>query len=113
MALFFNAMKKYLPLLVLPFLVSCGGQPEVTETKVSYPVYCIRDAIILENSVLLDMPGYPYGMTDKYQEITKDVYNTLGVPVCKSDDPRMEVKSVGIAWADGRDTDLDGNPLTK
>ncbi len=114
MALFFNAMKKYLPFLVLPFLVSCGGQPEpeVIEPKVTYPVYCIRDAIILEDSVLLDMPGYPHGMTDKYQEIDKDTYNTLDAPVCKSDDPRMEVKSVGIAWADGRDTDLDGNPLT-
>ena len=115
MALFFIAMKKYLPLLVLPFLVSCGGQPEVTETKESLPVYCIRDAIIQENSVLFDMPGYPYGMTNKYQEIDMETYDYLTerVPVCKSDDPRMEVKSVGIAWADGRDTDLDGNPLTK
>ena len=45
------------------------------------------------------------------QEIDKDTYNNLDVPVCQSNDPRMELKPSGIAWADGRNTDLDGNPL--
>ena len=117
MTLFFIAMKKYLPLLVLPFLVSCGGQPEVTEIKESLPSYCIRDVKFLDDEpggrVLLDMPGWPYGATDKYQEIDRHTFNELGVPVCQSDDPRMSLQPSGIAWTDGRDTDLDGNPLTK
>ena len=103
-------MKKFLPLLILPFLVSCGGnEPEVVEEP-QYPVYCIRDVVFLDDEpggrVLLDMPGYPYGQTDKYQEIDRHTYNELEVPVCQSDDPRMALEASGIAWADGRDTGL-------
>ena len=108
-------MKKYLPLLILPFLASCGPQ-EVAEVEGSeYPVYCIREVVFLDDDpqgrVLLDMPGYPYGQTDKFQEIDRNTYNTLDVPACQHDDPRMALVSSGIAWSDGRNTDLDGNPL--
>lgn len=66
-------MKKYLPLLVLPFLVSCGEQPKVTETKGTLPVYCIRSVEKTENGTfILDMPGYPYGQTDDPIEIKSD-----------------------------------------
>ena len=111
-------MKKFLPLLVLPFLVSCGAGEVVSDAitdEPDLPVYCIRDAVILDNgpqgTVLLDMPGYPYGMTDKMQEIDRQTYNELGVDACKHDDPRMELEPSGIAWTDGRNTDVDGNPL--
>ena len=112
-------MRKLL-LLPLLLLTACGGGQEVVDASITdearLPVYCIRDAVILDESdpqsgVLLDMPGYPYGQTDKMQEIDRDTYNTLDVPVCASTDPRMELKPSGIAWADGRNTDLDGNPL--
>ena len=105
-------MRKLL-LLPLLLLTACGGG-EVVDGSITdepqLPVYCIRDVIILDNgpqgTVLLDMPGWPYGSTDKMQEISKDTYNNLDVPVCQSDDPRMELKPSGIAWADGRDTGL-------
>ena len=104
-------MKRFLPLLILPLLVSCGGPKEEVVEGPQYPVYCIRDAIFLDDEpggrVLLDMPGYPYGQTDKYQEIDRHTYNELEVPVCQSDDPRMALQSSGIAWADGRDTGLE------
>ena len=107
-------MKKYLPLLILPFLVSCGGAEEEVVTLREEPPYCIRNVVILNDdprgTVLLDMPGYPYGMTDAYQEVSKDLYNTLDVPVCAYNDPRMSVQPSGIAWADGRDTGLDELP---
>lgn len=108
-------MRRIIPLLVLPFLVSCAGPKEEVVTEPKWPVYCIRDAIFLDDDpngrVLLDMPGYPYGMTDKIQEIDRQTYNELDVDTCKSDDPRMQVKPSGIAWTDGRNTDLDGKPL--
>ena len=107
-------MKKLIPLLILPLLVSCGSkEPEVVEGP-QWPVYCIREVVFLDDDpqgrVLLDMPGYPYGQTDKYQEIDRDTYNELDVPACQSDDPRMSLEASGIAWADGRDTSLDELP---
>ena len=65
-----------------------------------------------DGRVLLDMPGYPYGQTDMMQEIDRYTYNELdNIDACKSNDPRMGQEPRGIAWADGRNTDLDGNPL--
>ena len=112
--LLLGLMKKFIPLLVLPFLVSCGGPKEEVVEAPQYPVYCIREVVFLDDDpqgrVLLDMPGYPYGQTDKYQEIDRQTYNELDVPVCQSDDPRMSLEASGIAWADGRDTSLDELP---
>ena len=71
----------------------------------------IREVVFLDDDpqgrVLLDMPGYPYGQTDKYQEIDRQTYNELDVPVCQSDDPRMSLEAVKTRKHDGRDTSLD------
>ena len=111
-------MRKLLLLSPLLLLTACGGGGEVVDGSITdgkvLPVYCIRDAVVSDDptaTVLLDMPGWPYGATDKMQEISRDTYNELDVPVCAFDDPRMELEPSGIAWADGRNTDLDGNPL--
>ena len=106
----------FLPLLLL---TACGGGEVVSDAvtdEPTLPVYCIREVVFLDDDpqgkVLLDMPGYPFGQTDKMQEISREAYNELtNIDACKSDDPRMQLKPSGIAWADGRDTDLDGNPL--
>ena len=112
-------MKKLL-LLPLLLLTACGGGGEIVSDAITdepqWPVYCIRDAVFLDDKpdgrVLLDMPGYPYGQTDMMQEIDRYTYNELdNIDACKSNDPRMGQEPRGIAWADGRNTDLDGNPL--
>ena len=112
-------MKKLL-LLPLLLLTACGGGEVVSEapTEERLPVYCIRDVIFLGDQndpnvrVLLDMPGWPHGATDMMQEIDRQTYDELdNIDACKSNDPRMELKPVGIAYSDGRNTDLDGNPL--
>jgi hypothetical protein len=105
----------FLPLLLL---TACGGGEVVSDAvtdEPQWPVYCIRDVVFLDDQpqgrVLLDMPGYPHGQTDMMQEIDRRTYNNLEVDVCKSDDPRTGQKPSGIAWSDGRNTDLDGNTL--
>ena len=114
-------MKRVL-LLPLLFLTACGGGGEVVSDAITDearpPVYCIRDVVFLGDEkdpngrVLLDMPGYPYGQTDMMQEISRQTYDNLNnIDACKSDDPRTGQKPSGIAWSDGRNTDLEGNPL--
>ena len=106
-------MKKLL-LLPLLLLASCSTTTTTEVEPRTLPVYCIRDVVFLDNDpqgqLLIDMPGYPYGQTDAYQQINKQTYNELDVPVCKYDDPRMALEASGIAWADGRDTSLDELP---
>ena len=105
-------MKKLL--LPLLLLASCSTTTTTEIERSTLPVYCIRDVVFLDNDpqgqLLIDMPGYPYGQTDAYQQISKQTYNELDVPVCKYDDPRMALEASGIAWADGRDTSLDELP---
>ena len=95
-------------------LTACGSTEPEQIAEAQYPVYCIRDVVFLDDKpqgrVLLDMPGYPYGITDKYQEISRDVYNELDVPVCQVDDPRYGLEPSGIAWTDGRNTSLEELP---
>ena len=95
-------------------LASCSTTTTTEVEPRTLPVYCIRDVVFLDNDpqgqLLIDMPGYPYGQTDAYQQISKQTYNELDVPVCKYDDPRMALEASGIAWADGRDTSLDELP---
>ena len=80
--------------LVGAFLLSsCQSAPE--EVTKDWPAYCIRDAVFLDDDaingrVLLDMPGYPYGMDDEPMEVSRDTYNNLEVDVCTHDDPRMQ-----------------------
>ena len=108
-----------LALATLPFILIGCSSPEVEITQPDYPVYCIRDVIFLgdekdpDGRLLLDMPGYPHGQTDMMQEISRQTYDELEVDACKSDDPRMNLEPRGIAWTDGRNTDLDGNPLNE
>ena len=106
-------MKKLI-LLPLLLLAACTTAPETEVETSTLPVYCIRDVVFLDNDpqgqLLIDMPGYPYGQTDAYQQISKQTYNELDVPVCKSDDPRMALQASGVAWADGRDTSIDELP---
>jgi len=86
-------MKKLL-LLPLLLLAACSTT-STTEVAKDWPAYCIREATFLDNDhingiVLLDMPGYPFGMDDKPMEVSRETYNNLDVDVCTSDDPRMQ-----------------------
>ena len=113
-------MKKLL-LLPLFLLTACGGGEVVSDAITDEkrpPTYCIRAVEFLGDGrdpngrVLLDMPGYPYGQTDMIQEISRQVYNEIdNIDACKSEDPRTRQQPRGIAWSDGRNTDLEGNPL--
>ena len=74
-------------------LASCSTT--TTEVTKDWPARCIRDATFLDTDpingkVLLDMPGYPYGMDDAPIEVSRETYNNLDVDVCTSDDPRMQ-----------------------
>ena len=74
-------------------LAGCQSAPE--EVAKDWPPYCIRDAVFLDDDaingeVLLDMPGYPYGMDDPPTTVSRQTYNELDVDVCTSDDPRMQ-----------------------
>ena len=95
-------------------LTACTSAPKTEVQTNTLPTYCIREVVFLDNDpqgrVLLDMPGYPYGQTDKYQEISRETYNELDAPVCQADDPRMALEASGIAWSDGRNTSLDELP---
>ena len=89
-------MKRLLQIPLL-LLTACGGGDVVSDapTDQELPVYCIRDAAFLDEDqingkVLLDMPGYPYGMDDEPMEVSRETYNELtNIDVCKSWDPRM------------------------
>ena len=77
----------------LLLLTSCSTT--TTEVSKDWPPYCIRDAVFLDDDaingeVLLDMPGYPYGMDDPPTTVSRQTYNELDVDVCTSDDPRMQ-----------------------
>ena len=112
-------MKKLI-LAIAPFIiVGCGSAEVEVSQQSDYPTYCIREVIFLgdendpDGRLLLDMPGYPFGQTDMMQEISRQTYDELEVDACKSNDPRMGQQPRGIAWTDGRNTDLDGNPLNE
>lgn len=85
-------MPKYL-LCGLLLLTACSSTS--TQVTTEWPTRCIRDAVFLDDDaingkVLLDMPGYPSGMDDEPLEVSRETYNNLDVPVCTSDDPRMQ-----------------------
>ena len=76
-------------------LTACTSAPKTEVNTSTWPVYCIRDAVFLDDDaingrVLLDMPGYPHGMDDEPMEVSRETYNNLEVDVCTSDDPRMK-----------------------
>ena len=81
--------------LVGAFLLTACASNTSTQVTKDWPTRCIRDAVFLDDNgingkVLLDMPGYPYGMDDQPLEVSRETYNNLDVPVCTSDDPRMQ-----------------------
>ena len=91
-------MRKLL-LLPLLLLTACGGGEIVSDAPTDEvpPVYCIRDVEFLgdetdpEVRVLLDMPGYPYGMDDEPMNVSRETYDSLdNIDACKSWDPRMK-----------------------
>ena len=58
------------------------------ETK--YPSYCIRSVVINEDDTfLLDMPGYPYGMNDE-PILVQNMDRLEAVTNCEPNDPRMK-----------------------
>ena len=65
------------------------AQTEVVE-EVRWPAYCIRSIVINEDDTyLLDMPGWPYGMDDSPFLVTTLEYLDE-TPNCTPDDPRMQ-----------------------
>ena len=85
-------LKYYLCGLLL--LTACSTT-STTQVSKNLPAYCIRAAEFLDTDaingrVLLDMPGYPYGMDDQPLEVSRETYNNLDVDVCTHDDPRMQ-----------------------
>ncbi len=62
---------------------------EVVE-EVRYPSYCIRQVTINnDDTFLLDMPGWPYGMNDEPM-LVNNMDRLEAVTNCTPDDPRMQ-----------------------
>ena len=85
----------YVIALTMLLLASCSTTTTTEVDTSTLPVYCIREVTFLDNDaingrVLLDMPGYPYGMDDEPMEVSRETYNNLEVDVCASNDPRMK-----------------------
>ena len=105
---------RYLPSVILPFLVFCGGsQAEEVVVSEDPPTYCIRSAEDTENgTILVDIPGHRYGQTDPIHEISKEAYEyiTTGpqgtLEDCPVDDPRMGLQPTEIEWIDGSVTNI-------
>ena len=81
--------------LIGAFLLTACSTTSTTEVAKDWPTRCIREATFLDEDaingkVLLDMPGHPHGMDDEPLEVSRETYNNLDVPVCTSDDPRMQ-----------------------
>lgn len=75
----------------VPSLLNAVKEKEEVKVKV-WPVYCVRDAQINEDkTVLVDMPGFPYGMDDEPILVSPETWYELeSVPFCQVDDPRMQ-----------------------
>ena len=74
------------------FLLSaCGSAPTTASAESLPPVYCVRS--VTDNgdgTVLLDMPGR-MSPNDKPMIVSKETADTLVVPNCSPDDPRMNM----------------------
>ena len=76
-------------LTLLLFSSPVMAEAEVVE-EVRWPTYCIRSVVINEDDTfLLDMPGWPYGMNDKPILVTNWDHLDENTTNCSPDDPRM------------------------
>ena len=77
----------------LLFALLLMGSPvmaEETPEETRWPSYCIRSVVINnDNTFLLDMPGYPYGMNDE-PILVNNMDRLEAVTNCTPDDPRMQ-----------------------
>jgi hypothetical protein len=69
--------------------LSLFSSPVMAE-EVRWPSYCIRSVTINEDDTfLLDMPGWPFGMDDRPILITSWDHIDENTTNCSPDDPRM------------------------
>ena len=73
--------------LLFALLLLCSPAMAVEDR---WPTYCVRSVVINnDNTFLLDMPGYPYGMNDK-PILVQNMDRLEAVTNCTPDDPRMQ-----------------------
>ena len=73
--------------LLFALLLLCSPAMAVEDR---WPAYCVRSVVINnDNTFLLDMPGYPYGMNDKPM-LVQNMDRLEAVTNCTPDDPRMQ-----------------------
>lgn len=71
------------------FALLLFSSPVMAEER-SWPSYCIREVTINnDDTFLLDMPGWPYGMNDKPM-LVNNMDRLENVTNCTPDDPRMQ-----------------------
>ena len=83
---------KMTKLLFALLLFSSPVMAEEPVEEVRWPTYCVRSVTPLPNGrVMLDMPGWPYGMDDRPIEVDEfRVDMLLNTDYCTPDDPRMQ-----------------------
>ena len=72
-------------------LTACGSAPTTASSESLPPVYCVRS--VTDNgdgTVLLDMPGR-ISPNDAPMIVSKETADTLEVPNCAPNDPRMSI----------------------
>jgi len=75
----------------LLFALLLLGSPAMAETE-RWPTYCVRSVSPNgDGTVMLDMPGWPYGMDDRPILVAEwRVDMLLDSDYCTPDDPRMQ-----------------------
>ena len=76
-------------MIKLLFALILMGSPVMAE-ETRWPSYCIRSVVINnDDTFLLDMPGWPYGMNDEPM-LVNNMDRLESVTNCTPDDPRMQ-----------------------
>lgn len=96
-------MQKFIPLLIIPLLVSCGEKKvQFTEEQLSnrrFPGYCIKNVEFFENEnskfARIEMPYYQWWNDRVIQQeisvVSREWYDTQEqIEFCQADDPRMK-----------------------
>ena len=83
---------KMTKLLFALLLFSSPVMAEETVEEVRWPTYCVRGVVDNgDGTVMLDMPGWPYGMNDRPMRVEQwRVDMLLDSDWCTSNDPRMQ-----------------------